>query len=81
MHAAVCYSQLFLLYLYIVEVEKEPFLGGEMGAHFVVLRAYSWFCTQGSILEVFRREPYSVLGMELRSDVCKANTLPAVLLL
>lgn len=44
----------------------------------VVLRAYMWLSTQGSVLMLLRGW-YIVLGMEPGSAVCKTSTVSAVL--
>ena len=50
------------------------------GSHPAMHRGYSWLCTQELPLAVLRG-PYGMLGIEPGSAACKANTLPAVLLL
>lgn len=48
------------------------------GAELAMLRGYSWFGAQKSLLTVLRG-PYRLLEMEATSATCKASVLPAVL--
>lgn len=47
------------------------------GSHPVVLKGYSWFFTQDSLLMI--GEPYGVLGIEPGVTAYKVSTLPTVI--